>query len=41
MTDKQKHEEYEATIKYQAAVISGLIVMSKRWEKRIEAIESQ
>lgn len=41
MTDQQKSEGYQATIKYQAAVISGLIEMNKRWEQRIDAIESE
>ncbi|GAB9463445.1 hypothetical protein Gpo141_00000906 [Globisporangium polare] len=36
---QQKHDDYQATIKYQAAVISGLIEMNKRRKQRIEAGE--
>jgi len=41
-TDKTKDQASrdQATINHQAAVISGHIEMSKRWEERLEALES-
>ena len=38
-SDLKQHKNNRATIKFQAAAISGLIEMNKRWEGRISAVD--
>ena len=38
-SDLKQHKNNQATIKFQAAVISGLTEMNKRWEDRISSVE--
>lgn len=39
-SEQPERDEFQVTIKVQAAVISAFIEMAKRWEQRIEAVKS-